>query len=240
MMRTILLYFIFVLSTTSVTKAQIIIDQPVHIQVDGGLNTYYGDVKRFRYVPTTRDHNEVTLSTSINVAIPVRKTLIIKGQYLYGIISGTEKRANSYFTANTHILTLSGQLILNRLFSDKKTSYFNQRFLSYGSFGIGKAIYSTRLYTLSTNTLVDSRGRRDSTGELEKKPRSTVFPVGFGLSYKVSNNTKFYKKEFIDRIYINIEATMYIIDTDQFDLTQTDRSSKDKFLRISSGIIYVF
>ncbi len=239
-MKTILSISFFLIISLGTIKGQMITKRPLHIQIDGGLNTYYGDIKRYRYVPTTRDNNELTPSGAIKASIILSKSLILSAQYEFGQISGTEKRQDLYFKANTQIISASGQLILNRIFDKRQYSFFNNRFVTYGSFGLGTIIYDTRKYILSTHTLIDSDGYSSVYSKNNTKARSLVIPVGLGIQFKLTDNSNIYRSELIDRLYLSLDAKMYFIDTDNFDLTDTDQSNKDKFLRISTGVIYVF
>ncbi len=220
-------------------NAQIYKDRNFSAQLNFGTLTYFGDLKAYRYIPTTRGNNELTPAYSFSCQGRVNNALAVRLTYIYGVVSGTEKLLDRYFRSSTHNISISGVLLLNQLFSKSKNSYLNERMLIYGVFGVGRVYYQSKLYNLKTNKVLKEKGYLPVTDPNYEFPKAAVVPFGFSVNFKFTNHQYVYNSKFKDRLYFNLEMIMYAIDTDDLDLTHDPDKRKDKYLFTSFGIYCV-
>ncbi|MCF8351237.1 MAG: porin family protein, partial [Bacteroidales bacterium] len=144
----------------------------------GGTNIFFGDLKQKDFFPVSENKNEWRFGGSAYLQYHVSPVFSIRGQGLYGEVSGTKRDLNRYFDAT--VLEGNFNAVVN--FSNWFGQYNPARFLSvYGFVGIGMTNYKSDLRYLSNDQPISED--KDNDGIIGPHYAGTV-PGGLGLMFK--------------------------------------------------------
>lgn len=171
----------------------------------GGTNIFFGDLKQKDFFPVSENNNEWRFGGSAYLQYHVSPVFSIRGQGLYGEISGTKRDLNRYFDAT--VLEGNFNAVVN--FSNWFGQYNPDRFLSvYGFVGIGMTNYTTDLKYLSNDQPISED--KDNDGIIGPHYVGTV-PGGLGLMFRLAHG-----------LHLDLEFSLRALDTDLLDKTKGD------------------
>jgi len=66
------------------------------ININGGTSLFFGDMKQYRFWPVTNNENEWRLGAGLMVSRQFSPVFGLRGQGLFGQLSGTRRSANKF------------------------------------------------------------------------------------------------------------------------------------------------
>lgn len=201
------------------------------INVNGGLNLFYGDMRQYEYWPVSKYESERKFAFGLILGKQLTSFLDWRGQLLYGDLAGTKRKMksgsilNQYFNAKMFEYSMSLKLDLTSLIMGADDDRFAN---IYTYVGMGLVDFRTQLKNLGSNVDVMSYGY-DNQGKKTKATTEAVFPVGVGVDFKLAQNLK-----------ANIDYSMRFVNTDKIDGYVNHKSGIDDMYGYSSiGITYI-
>jgi len=175
------------------------------ISLSGGPNIFFGDLKVHRFWPASTNMNEWRFAGSFMLTRQLSHVFALRGQVLYGGISGTKRNykdgspANKYFEGNILEYNLNATVNFSNLFFRYKPE---RRFFIYGTVGAGLSNWLTRVYDLNTHQQTGGSGSPSNwTTEI-------VIPAGLGAYYNIG-----------DKVNLGLEWTLRALNSDKLDGT---------------------
>ncbi len=175
------------------------------VSVSGGPNIFFGDLKVNRFFPANTNMNEWRYAGSFSLIRQLSHVFAIRGQVLYGEISGTKRNykdgapANLYFEGNILEYNLNATINFSNLFFKYKPE---RRFFVYGTVGAGLSNWITKKKDLITHATIGGSGSPSNwTTEV-------VIPAGLGAYYSIA-----------DKVNLGLEWTLRGLNSDKLDAT---------------------
>lgn len=167
------------------------------LRADGGVSIFFGDVKRYDYIPDFNKPSEIHPMFGASVGKEISKVFTIRGQFLYGQLGGHKKSAHYYFDADIiggHVIT---DINLNYLFTNAR--FGDSRLNIITSLGVG--------YMNWNSTLFYDNPPKDSDGIMATNVGGNIsFPVALSFEYILSKHFS-----------LNLEGLLYIVNSDEVD-----------------------
>ena len=170
------------------------------VNLNAGPNLAYTDIDNYRFYRVFSNNSEWRLGYGLILQKRAHPLLQIRGQIMYGELSGTKRKHDYWFEASVLETSLSGTLDLIGLFGGAKVRLVN----FYGMVGVGFAQWRTNLKTHTTNEPLGGNGNKGSG--FGGRTMEAVIPFGLGLDFNVSYHWN-----------INIEATLRMVNSDVLD-----------------------
>lgn len=170
------------------------------ININGGASLAYTDIDNYRFYRVFSNNSEWRAGYGIMLQKRIHPLMQLRGQIIYGDLSGTKRRYNYWFEADYLETSLSGTLDLIGLFGGSKVRVVN----FYGMLGIGFTQWRTDLKTLDNNEPLSGNGNQGSG--IGGRTLEAVIPFGLGLDFNVSYHWN-----------INIEASLRLVNSDLLD-----------------------
>lgn len=188
------------------------------IGLELGLFSPYGDVREWRYLPTS---DELSFGGGLSLMYTLSPVLTLRSQFLFGGLKGFDIEEGFRFESNFFDANLQGLLSLTKLLIPRWEG--NTRFDLYGGVGLGFVGYRTLLYR--NNVLHREIGY--SGGGTVNEPRSydMTIPLSLGMRYNVS-----------PRIDVFAETSFRFSKTDDIDGLDRPFSANDAYNFSSVGI----
>ena len=166
-------------------------------KVDGGISVFFGDVKRYDYIPDFESPSEVQLMYSASFGKELTKIFSIRGQFLYGELSGHKKSAHYNF----HSTLMGGSLLtdINLFYLFTGARFGDTKLNIYSSIGAGYLLWDTEL--LYDNPPADGSNIMDLS-----KTGAFSIPSSLSLEYAFNRNFS-----------ISGEGVLYIVTSDEVD-----------------------
>jgi hypothetical protein len=175
------------------------------IGVSGGPNIFFGDLKVYRFWPVSTNMNEWRFAGSFYLTRQISHVFAVRGQVLYGEISGTKRNysdgapANLYFEGNILEYNLNATINFSNLIFRYKPE---RKFFVYGTVGAGLSNWITKKKDLQTHEQIGGSGSESNwTTEL-------VLPAGLGAYYSIA-----------DKVNLGLEWTLRALNSDKLDAT---------------------
>lgn len=166
-----------------------------------GPSLFYGDTEIYRVYKVFENNNEWRFGYTAMLEKQISPTFTLRGQVMYGDLSGTKRKDNIWFEGNLIETSVNAKINLSNI-----VAHVKERKLSiYAMAGIGLTNWQTELMDLSTNEVIRSNGIEEGGGFMERTTEA-VFPVGLGIAYHVS-----------PRISLALEGTMRPVNSDLLD-----------------------
>lgn len=176
--------------------------------ISGGPNLFIGDVKQYKFYPVTENKNEWTYGFAGTLGFQITPVFGLRGQALYGKLSGTKRDENLHFNAEILEGNLCMLFNINELFK-----YNPDRFLNIYAFaGLGLTNFKTRLEKLDNGSIIHERGYEEGGGFVGTKYIGAL-PVGLIFNFKLARTVK-----------LNMEFSMHAVNTDYLDNLKRDFS----------------
>ncbi|MCD4773975.1 MAG: hypothetical protein K8R41_11400 [Bacteroidales bacterium] len=202
------------------------------INIDGGINLFYGDIQQYRYAPYKEDYR---LAYSLSLHKQLSPVFGFGGQLLNGKLHGTRISSvpqsgsteytgtGVYFDADVFEYNLNSTINFSNLFG-KFDPY--RKFSIYGLAGIGFSNWKTEVKDYNTDDVLRRSGFTGSG--LNKRTTEIVIPIGLGLNINLNNS-----------FGINFQSTIRGVNSDKLDATVSGRKY-DYYNYTSLGFSYNF
>ena len=196
------------------------------ISVHGGSNLFYGDVTVYPLWPAKEYNNERKWAMGISLDKEFNKFLQLRGNLLYGTLSGTKREysngapANMYFDATLFEYSLA-----------LKATYNAENPLSvYAYAGLGFVHFRSQLKDLRTDAVITSYGY-DHLNRKTSPTVETMAPLGIGVDYR-----------FTENLSVNLDISLRIVNTDKLDgkISNPDPFFQDMYGYTAIGLSYRF
>jgi len=175
------------------------------VSISGGPNIFFGDLKVHRFWPANVNMNEWRFAGSFMLIRQLSHVFALRGQLLYGGISGTKRDyksgipANLYFEGNIFEYNLNATINFSNLLFRYKP---DRTFFIYGTVGVGLSNWYTRVKDLNTHEQISRSGSPSNwTTEI-------VIPAGLGAYYNIG-----------DKVNLGLEWTLRALNSDKLDGT---------------------
>lgn len=192
----LLIFLMFILISNSLL-AQRLQPNRWYIAADGGVSVFFGDVKRYEYVPDINSPSEIQPMFSGSVGKEISKVFSLRGQFLYGGLSGHKKSAHynfSSFLLGAHLMT-----DINLVYLMTNARFGKSRLNVLASLGGGYMQWNTTLYY--------DTPQKDGTDIMNKSNDGDFsFPGALSVEYLLSKS-----------ISINAQGMLYVIASDEVD-----------------------
>ncbi|MEI6456729.1 MAG: hypothetical protein WCO93_10620, partial [bacterium] len=195
------------------------------ISLSGGPNIFFGDLKVNRFWPANTNMNEWRFAGSFMLIRQISHVFAIRGQVLYGQISGTKRNykdgapANQYFEGDLFEYNLNATINFSNLFFRYKPQ---RKFFIYGTLGAGLSNWYTKVKDLQTHEVIGGSGYPSNwTTEL-------VIPAGLGAYVNLG-----------DKVNLGLEWTLRALNSDKLDGT-VGGYPYDMYTFLSFNVTYNF
>jgi len=192
------LFIIILLIIVNSSYGQRIKPNRWYIVADGGISVFFGDVKRYDYVPDIEESpSEIKPMFSGGFGKEISKVFGVRSQFLYGGLSGHKKSAHynfSSFLLGAHVMA---DINLVYLFTD--TRYGNSRFNVIASIGGGYMQWNSTLYYDSP--------LKDGTDIMNTSNSGSLsFPGSLSVEYLINKS-----------LSVSAQGMLYVISSDEVD-----------------------
>ncbi len=172
------------------------------INLNGGTSLFFGDIKQYRIWPITNYENEWRLGGGVAITRQFSPIFGLRGQAVFGQLSGTHRSWNRFFDDNYIEFNLNTVVNMSNLIGRTHNNRFANIYLTAG---IGLLNYNTTLYRLSDKKIVGNEGNGNGKG-IGGRTLEGIFSGGIGVDFKIN-----------DKFSVNIETTNRIMNSDKLD-----------------------
>ena len=191
---------------------------------NGGTSLFFGDMKQYTFWPVTNNENEWRFAGGVQLNKQLSPVFGIRGQAVYGQLSGTRRSWNRYFESNYIEFNLNTTISIRNIIS----SYNSQRFWdAYFVFGIGITNYNTEVKDLATKQVVKKVGYGNGKS-FGGRTLQGILTGGLGFDFRLS-----------DRWNVKLESVNRIMNSDDLD-GWVSHFEYDVYNYTSIGISYKF
>lgn len=195
------------------------------VGISGGPNIFFGDLKVHKFFPATTNMNEIRYAGSFYLIRQLSHVFALRGQVLYGELSGTKRvyksggACNQYFEGN--ILDYSLNTTIN--FSNLLFRYKPKRiFFIYGTLGVGMSNWITKKKDLQTHQQIGG------SGSASNWTTEWMIPAGLGAYFNIR-----------DKVNLGVEWTLRGVNSDKLDAT-VGGFPYDMYSYLSLNLVYNF
>lgn len=167
------------------------------VSVDGGVSVFFGDVKRYEYLPDHESPSEIKPMFRFNLGKEISPIFSLRGQFLYGDISGHKKKAKYNFKGTT----LAGHLIadFNLIYLFTNNRFGRSKINAFAGIGFGYMSWDSKLYF--------DIPKADGTEIMaENKNGALSFPGSLSLEYMIT-----------DKLSVYGSGVLYVVNSDEVD-----------------------
>ena len=189
-----------------------------YVSGDGGISVFFGDVKRYDYIPDWESPSEMQPMFALSMGKEISPIFRLRGQFLYGMLSGHKKSSRINFKSTMiggHILT-----DINLIYLLTKTRFGTNRINIYASLGLGYMSWDSKLYYDTPKPSGDIMAV-SKTGDFS-------FPGSITVEYLFTQNFS-----------IKAEGMLYVVTSDEID-AKVGGIKVDMINYNSLGVTYKF
>ncbi len=195
------------------------------VNVNAGTSLFFGDLKQNKFWPASSNgHSEWRMGVGLMLNRQFSSWFGLRGQALYGQLSGINTIANRYLQGDYIEFNVNGTFNLNALISGYRP---DRKLDVYLVAGLGLTNYNSKIYNLATANLTGQMGNGYGHG-LGGRTLQGVATGGIGLSYKIN-----------DKWSVNLESMTHAINSDNMDL-MVQNSKYDMYNYTSVGVSFKF
>ncbi len=194
------------------------------VNANAGTSLFFGDIKQYRFAPISNYENEWRFGAGLMLGKRISPVFGVRGQFLYGQLSGTRRSWNMFFESNYIEFNLNTSVSIRNIVRKYKS---NQIWDAYVILGLGLTNFNTELKDLSTKEVIKKVGHGNGKSFAGRSLQGMAMG-GLGIDLKVSN-----------RVDLNIETANRILNTDELD-GFTNQFKYDVYNYTSFGISYKF
>ncbi len=173
-----------------------------NVNINAGTSLFFGDVKQYKLWPVTNNENEWRMGAGLMVSRQFSPVFGVRGQGLYGQLSGTRRASNMFFENSYLEFNINGTVNINNLFGEKRGDRFVNVYLTGG---IGIVNYNTYVYTLDTKQQIASVGNGNGKG-IGGRTLEGILTGGLGIDFRLN-----------DKMSLNLESANRIMNSDMMD-----------------------
>ncbi len=197
------------------------------ININGGLNLFYGDIQQYRFAPYKEDYR---IAYGLSLHKQISPVFSFGGQLLNGKLHGTRINTVSgtnpigvNFDSDVFEYNFNSTINFSNLFGG-----FNpyRKFSIYGLAGVGFSNWETEVKKYNTGEVLRRSGFVGSGPN--KRTTEIVIPIGLGFKFNLSNS-----------FGINFQSTIRGVNSDRLDATVSCRKH-DYYNYTSLGLSYYF
>jgi len=192
--------------------------------VSGGTSLFFGDIKQYTIWPVSSNENEWQFAGGLQLVKQLSPVFGVRGQAIYGKLSGTRRSWNMYFESNYFEFNLNTTISIRNIVSKYKSNQFWDTYLIAG---IGITNYNTELIDLTTKQVMKKVGYGNGKS-FGGRTLQGILTGGLGFDFRLS-----------DKWNINLESTNRIMNSDDLDGWVSD-FKYDVYNYTSIGISYKF
>ncbi len=189
------------------------------VSAEGGVSVFFGDVKRYEYIPDIESPSEIQPMFSLNFGKEISPIISVRSQLLFGGLSGHKKSAKYNFESSVY----GGHIIadFNLIYLLTKQRFGNSRFNVNIGLGLGYLAWDSKLY--SDYLLPDG-------SDLIAENASGAFsiPGALNIEYLITKN-----------ISVGITGNLFVVTSDEVDV-KPGGIKVDMINYNSIGIVYRF
>jgi chemotaxis protein MotB len=195
-----------------------------YVNANFGSSLFWGDLRVNDLWPVDKNNNERKWAYGGILGKKITPWLDLRGQFLFGELSGTKRTVNEYFNSEYYEYNLG--LVIDWVNIIYKYNP-NRKINAYTLIGVGNFLYRTQKRDLRTNAFIAGTAW-NVKGEKTSMKSETVIPLGLGLKYNIDR-----------RFSITGEVIWKYTNTDDVDLTR-GMSKHDMYSYMSLGLSYRF
>jgi len=199
------LFFIFFLSSAIVAQSYNKTSSFTsywQINANGGTSLFFGDIKQYKFWPVSSNENEWQFAGGLQLVKQVSPVFGVRGQAIYGRLSGTRRDWNMYFESNYIEFNLNTTISIRNIISKYNSNQFWDVYLIAG---IGITNYNTELKDLATKQVIKKVGYGNGKS-FGGRTLQGILTGGLGFDFRLS-----------DKWNINLESSNRIMNSDDMD-----------------------
>lgn len=189
------------------------------ISADGGISVFFGDVKRYDYIPDMESPSEIQPMFSFNIGKELSPIINIRTQFLYGNVCGHKQSAKYNFKATTYGAHLMADF--NLIYLLTKQRFGDSRFNVNVGLGIGYLLWDSKLYY--DDPLADGT---DLMGE--SNIGAISIPGALNVEYLITKN-----------LSVGLTGNLFVVTSDEVD-AKAGGIKVDMINYNSLGLVYRF
>lgn len=193
----LIIFTVILISLASSIQAQRVIPNRWYVAADGGVSVFFGDVKRYEYIPDYETPSEIQPMLSGSVGKEISPVFSLRAQVLYGELSGHKKSAHYNFTSTLLGAHLMTDINLVYLFTGAR--FGSTRLNVLTSLGAGYMAWDSKLYYDHPQKADDGIMATSYDGNLS-------FPGSLSFEYMLSKS-----------LSVNMQGMLYVIASDEVD-----------------------
>ncbi len=191
---------------------------------NAGTSLFFGDIKQYRVWPVINDQSEWRLGVGAQIIKQISPVFGVRGQIVFGQLSGTNRDADRYFTSNYIEFNLNSTISINNIIGTYRSNRFWDIYLTAG---VGITNYNTELKNHSTNAVIRTVGY-GSGKSFGGRTLQGIITLGVGANIRLS-----------DLWNLNFEFVYRGMNSDELDGVISG-SAYDGYNYTSMGISYKF
>lgn len=195
-----------------------------------GSNLFYGDLRIYSLWPAKQYNNERKWAGSLMLEKELVPYLDLRGQVVYGNLSGTKREYSSGTPANMYFDATMLETSTNFKFNLTNAILGREAAVSlYGYAGIGLVTFRSSRKDLRNDKILQSFGY-DGTKKITPTIE-TMVPMGLGIEFKATDN-----------LFIDLDLSMRVVNTDKLDafVSPDNAFFQDMYGYTSIGVAYKF
>lgn len=228
-MRNLLAFAIFFILISTGIKAQSYNSSSSfrsywQLNANGGTSVFFGDLKEHEIWPVSNYENEWRYAGGLQLIKQITPIFGLRGQALYGKLSGTRRSSNKYFESNYYEFNLNATVSLRNIIVRYRSS---QLWNVYLTLGIGITNYNTEVKDLTTKQVIQKVGYGNGKS-FGGRTLEGIATFGLGLDIRLD-----------DKWTITLESTNRIMNSDAMD-GRISGFKYDFYNYTSAGIAFKF
>ncbi len=194
------------------------------LNVNGGTSVFFGDIKQYKIWPVSNYENEWRYAGGFQLVKQITPVFGLRGQALYGQLSGTRRSSNKYFETNYYEFNLNTTISLRNIIVRYRSS---QLWNIYLTLGIGITNYNTEVKDLTTKQVIQKVGYGNGKS-FGGRTLEGIATVGLGLDFRLD-----------DKWSLTLESANRIMNSDAMD-GRISGFKYDIYNYTSAGIAFKF
>lgn len=172
------------------------------LNTNGGSSLFFGDIKQYQIWPVSNNENEWRYAGGFQLNKQISPVFGLRGQVLFGQLSGTRRSWNKYFESNYIEFNLNTTVSLRNMISKYRS---NQFWNIYFTVGVGITNYNTEVKDLTTKQVVQRVGYGNGRS-FGGRTLQGILTGGLGLDLRLS-----------DKWNLTLESVNRIMNSDDMD-----------------------
>ena len=172
------------------------------LNANAGSSLFFGDIKQYQIWPVSNNENEWRYAGGFQLIKQISPIFGLRGQVLFGQLSGTRRSLNKYFETDYIEFNLNTTVSLRNIVSKYRS---NQFWNIYFSIGVGITNYNTEVKDLTTKQVIQRVGYGNGSS-FGGRTLQGILTGGLGIDLRLSNKWS-----------LNLESANRIMNSDDMD-----------------------